>query len=62
MIFDDYVIAHDVIGHDFMGHPVIGTDNSGLGLYDISNRLVVHGLQKKLMAKLEWHVFGQKKV
>ena len=43
--FKDYVIAHDVIGHDVIGHPEVGTDNSGLGLYGIENRLAIGGLQ-----------------
>ena len=46
-IFYDYVIAHYVIGHDVIGHPVVWTDNSGLGLYNIENRLVIDGPQKK---------------
>ena len=41
----DYVIAHDVIGHDVIGHPDVRTDNSGLDLYDIENRLALCGLQ-----------------
>ena len=45
--FNDYVIVHYVIGHDVIGHPEVGTDNSGVALYDIKNRLVINGLQKK---------------
>ena len=41
--FSDYVIGHDVIGD-----PVVPTDNSGLGLFAIENRLAIHGLDKKL--------------
>ena len=44
--FSDYVIGHDVIGHDDIGHRVVRTDNSGLDLYGIKNRLVVGGLHK----------------
>ena len=43
--FSDYVIGYDVIGHDVIGHPEVGTDNSGLGLYGIENRLAIGGLQ-----------------
>ena len=43
--FKDYVIAHDVIGHDVIGHPEVRTDNFGLGLYGIENRLAIGGLQ-----------------
>ena len=42
-IFNDYVIARDVIGHDDIGHLVVRTDNSGIGLYGIKNRLVIYG-------------------
>ena len=41
--FDDYVIVDDVIGHDVTGHPEVSTDNTGLGLYGIENRLLIHG-------------------
>ena len=44
-IFYDYVIGHDVIGHDVIGHPEVGTDNSGLGLYGIENRLAIGSLR-----------------
>ena len=43
--FKDYVITDDVIGHDVIGHPEVGTDNSGLGLFGIENRLAIGGLQ-----------------
>ena len=46
--FSDYVIGHDVIGHDVIGDPVAPTENSGLGLFAIENRLAIHGLDKKL--------------
>ena len=46
--FKDYFIAHDVIGHDVIGDPVAPTDNSGLGLVAIQNRLAIHSLDKKL--------------
>ena len=42
--FRNYVRAHYVIGHDVIGHPEVETDNSGLGLYDIENRLAIHSL------------------
>ena len=45
--FSDYVIGHDVIGHDDIGHRVVRTDNSGLDLSGIKNRLAVGGLHKK---------------
>ena len=45
--FSDYVIGHDVIGHDVIGHPEVRTDNFGLGLSGIKNRLAIDGLQKK---------------
>ena len=41
--FDHYVIVDDVIGHDITGHPEVSTDNTGLGLYGIENRLLIHG-------------------
>ena len=44
-IFYDYVIAHDVTGHDVIGLSEVWTDNSGLGLYGIENRLAVHDLE-----------------
>ncbi len=43
--FDDYVIVDYVIGHDVIGHRDIRTDNSGLILFSIENRLIVAGLQ-----------------
>ena len=43
--FSDYNIADYVIGHDVIGHPEVRTDNSGLYLYSIENRLAVHGLE-----------------
>ena len=46
--FSDYVIGHDVIGHDVIGHQVRSTDNSGLSLFAIETRLVIHGIDKKL--------------
>ena len=46
--FSDYVIGHDVIGYDVIGDPVAPTENSGLGLFAIENRLAIHGLDKKL--------------
>ena len=46
--FSDYVIGHDVIGHDIIGDLVSLTDNSGLGLFAIENRMTIHGLGKKL--------------
>ena len=48
MIFNDYVIAHDVIGHDVIGHPDIANESFGLGLLNAENRLVIRGLNKKL--------------
>ena len=35
-------------GHDVIGDPVAATDNSGVGLFAIQNRLAIHGLDKKL--------------
>ena len=32
--FSDSILADYVIGDDVIGHPKVGTDNSGLGLYD----------------------------
>jgi len=46
--FSDYVIGYDVIGHDVIGDPVAPTDNSGLGLVAIQNRLAIQSLDKKL--------------
>ena len=46
--FSDYVIGYDVIGHDVIGDQVCLTDNSGLSLFAIENRLVIHGSDKKL--------------
>ena len=46
--FKDYVITDDVIGHDVIGHPEVGTDNSGLHLSDVENRLAIRGLHKML--------------
>ena len=46
--FSSYVIGHDVIGHDVIGDQVGPTDNSGLSLFAIENRLVIHGLDEKL--------------
>ena len=46
--FSDYVIGHDVIGHDVIGDPVAPTDNSGLDLFAIQNRLIIRYLDKKL--------------
>jgi len=43
--FDDYVIVDYVIGHDVIGHPDVRTDNAGLILFSIENRLIVAGLQ-----------------
>ena len=43
--FDDYVIAHYVIDDDVIGYPDVRTDNSGLDLHDIENRLAKHCLQ-----------------
>ena len=40
--FSDYVIGYDVIGDQ-----VFLTDNSGLSLFAIENRLVIRGLHKK---------------
>ena len=37
-------IKHTV-GHDVIGHPEVETDNSGLGLCGIENRLAIGGLQ-----------------
>ena len=48
MIFNDYVIAHDVIGHDVIGHPDLANESFGLGLLNAENRLVIHSLHKKL--------------
>ena len=42
--FSDSIISDYVIGDDVIGHPKVGTDNSGLGLYDIENRLIIHSL------------------
>ena len=47
MIFDDYVIVHDVIGHDFTGHPDIANESFGLGLLNAENRSVLRGLNEK---------------
>ena len=47
MIFDDYVIAHDVIGHDVIGHPDIANESFGRGLLNAENRSVIRGLNKK---------------
>ena len=44
-IFYDYVIAHDVTGHEVIGHSEVRTNNSGLDLYGIENRLIVHDLE-----------------
>ena len=46
-IFHDYVIAGYVIGHDVIGQSVMESENSGLGLFIIENRLVIDGLDKK---------------
>ena len=46
--FSDYVRARYVIGHDVIGHPEVPTDNSGLSLFDVENRLTIHGLHKNL--------------
>ena len=48
MIFNDYVIAHDVIGHYVIGHPDITNESFGLSLLNAENRSVIHGLHKKL--------------
>jgi len=48
IIFNDYVIAHDVIGHDVIGHPDLANESFGLGLLNVENRLVMRGLNKKL--------------
>ena len=46
--FCNYVRAHYVIGHDVIGHPKVETDNSGLDLSDVENRLAIRGLHKML--------------
>ena len=46
--FDDYLRADYVIGDDVIGHPEVPTDNFGLGLLDVENRLTIHGLHKML--------------
>ena len=45
-----------LLGHS---HPVIESENPGLGLSRIENRLVING-PKKVMADLEWHDFDPK--
>ena len=46
--FCNNVRAHYVIGHDVIGHPKVGTDNSGVGLSNVENRLTIHSLHKML--------------
>ena len=46
--FRNNLKAHYVIGHDVISHPKVGTDNSGLGLYDTENRWVLNGLEEML--------------
>ena len=36
------------MSHDVIGDPVAPTDNSGLGLFAIQNRLAIHSLDKRL--------------
>ena len=48
MVFNDYVIAHDVIGHDVIVHSEIANKSFGLGLFSVLNRLVIHGHHIKL--------------
>ena len=43
--FDDYVTTHYVIDDDVIGYPDVRTDNSGLGLHSIENRLAKYCLQ-----------------
>ena len=46
-VYDDYVIeAHYLITYDVFGQLVTPTDNFGLGLSDVENRLIIYCQQK----------------
>ena len=57
-IFRDYANAHNVTGYDVIGHPLIQTDNFGLDLSDVENRLTIHGLHKMLWLNKNGLFFG----